>query len=82
MRNIIIKYLSGQPINMNEAVSLIEEYMKLNNKVKPDFIHNMITHPAAQMMVDRAVGLSVEYLTEHYTINKLYSKEGNLLMVY
>ena len=82
MRNIIIKYLSGQPIDMNEAVQLIEEYMKRNNKVKPDFISNMISHPASQMLLDRAVGLSVEYLIEHYTITKVHSKEGNLLMVY
>jgi hypothetical protein len=82
MKNIIIKYLSGQQIDINEAVSLIEEYMKKNNKVKPDFIKNMISHPAAPMLLDRAISISVEYLMEDYTITRLYSKENNLLMVY
>lgn len=82
MKNIIVKYLSGQPIDLNEAASLIEEYMKRENKVQPNFIQNLFSHPASQMLVDRAVSLSVEYLTQYYTITRLYSKEGNLLMVY
>ena len=82
MKNIIVKYLSGQPIDLNEAASLIEEYMKRENKVQPNFIQNMFNHPAAQMLVDRAVSLSVEYLTQYYTITRVYSKEGQLLMVY
>jgi hypothetical protein len=82
MRNIIIKYLSGQPIDVNEASLLIDEYMKQNNKVNPNFIHNMVTHPASQMLLDRAVSKSVEFLVGNYDITKLFSKEGNLLKVY
>lgn len=80
--DILKKYYCNQPITIEEAVMLIEEYMRQHDIVKPNFISNLINHPANQMLLQKAIAYSAEYLTQIYSILRLYSKEGNLLMVY
>jgi len=80
--NILKKYYGNQEITLEEAVMLIEEYMRQHDIVKPNFISNLISHPASQMLMQKAIAYSAEYLTQIYTITRVFSKEGNLLMVY
>jgi hypothetical protein len=82
MRNILLKYFSGHPLTIDEVIMLVEEYMKKNNKVYPNFIHNMVTSPASQMLIQKALELSADDIKEDYTITRVFSKEGQLLMVY
>lgn len=53
-------------------------------KSNPDLISKLIDpmNPFAQGMLQQAVDVSARLLAEEYTITRLYSKEGNLLMVY
>ena len=84
MRDIIIKYYQGIPIQLPEVKVILEEYMRLNNKVNPTLLDQMFspTNPFGQSLVQKAVEVATEYFSTEYTITKLYSKEGQLLMVY
>ena len=82
MRDIIIKYYQGIPIQLPEVKVVLEEYMRLNNKVNPTLLDQMFNHPFGQSLVQKAMEVATEYFATEYTITKLYSKEGQLLMVY
>ena len=84
MKDIIIKYYQGIPIQLPEVKVVLEEYMRLNNKVNPTLLDQMFNpmHPFGQSLVQKAMEVATEYFATEYTITKLYSKEGQLLMVY
>jgi hypothetical protein len=82
MKSLLLKYFSGQPLTIDEVIQIIDVYMKKNNKEYPNFIHNMLSSPASQMLIQKALELSIEDIKDDYTITRLYSKEGQLLMVY
>ena len=84
MRDIIIKYYQGIPIQLPEVKVVLEEYMRLNNKVNPTLLDQMFNpmNPFGQSLVQKAMEVATEYLSTEYIITKLYSKEGQLLMVY
>lgn len=84
MKDLIIKYFKGQPLNINECVSLIEAYMTKTGKTDSTIIQKIIDpmNPFGQGMLQQAINVSVVLLAEEYNITKLYSKEGQLLMVY
>lgn len=84
MKDLIIKYFKGQPLNINECVSLMEAYMIKTKKTDSTIIQKIIDpmNPFGQGMLQQAVNTSIILLAEEYNITKLYSKEGQLLMVY
>jgi hypothetical protein len=84
MRDIIVRYYQGTPIQLPEVKVVLEEYMKLNNKVNPTLLDQMFNpmYPFGQSLVQKAIEVAAEYFATEYTITKLYSKEGHLLMVY
>ena len=84
MKDLIIKYFKGQPLNINECVILMEAYMIKTKKTDSTIIQKIIDpmNPFGQGMLQQAVNTSIILLAEEYNITKLYSKEGQLLMVY
>jgi hypothetical protein len=84
MRNIIIKYLSGQPIDVNEAVSILNDYMDKTNNKRPELISMMLNNmnPFGQGMLEHAIQVSVRYLSTVYNINTLTNKDGQKIMVF
>jgi hypothetical protein len=84
MKDLIIKYFKGQPLNINECVILMEAYMTKTGKTDLTIIQKIIDpmNPFSQGMLQQAINVSVVLLAEEYNITKLYSKEGQLLMVY
>lgn len=84
MKELVIKYFRGHALTIDECVKLMEEYMSKTGKSNPDLISKMLDpmNPFAQGMLQQAVDVSARLLAEEYTITRLYSKEGNLLMVY
>ena len=84
MKDLIIKYFKGQPLNINECVSLMEAYMTKTGKTDSTIIQKIIDpmNPFGQGMLQQAINVSVVLLAEEYNMTKLYSKEGQLLMVY
>ena len=84
MKDIIIKYFRGHALNIDECVKLMEEYMSKIGKSNPDLISKMLDpmNPFVQGMLQHAIDTSARSLAEDFAITRLYSKEGNLLMVY
>jgi hypothetical protein len=85
MKEIIIKYYLGQPIQANEAISLMSEYMEAINKPNPALIQHMLDpmNVFGQGMIQKAMEVSVNYLAAtKYNITRLYSKEGNIISVF
>jgi hypothetical protein len=84
MRDIIIQYYKTQQISIQDAVKLLEEYMRLTNNVNPTIIQEILNpmNVFGQQMLQQAVQVSVQRLEEEYNIVKLFSKENVLLNVY
>lgn len=84
MKELVIKYFRGHALTIDECIKLMEAYMAKIGKSNPDLISKLIDpmNPFAQGMLQQAVDVSARLLAEEYTITRLYSKEGNLLMVY
>ena len=84
MKELVIRYFRGQALNIDECVKLMEEYMKKTNKDNPTLIQKLIDpmNPFGPSMLQHAVDVSARSLAEDFAITRLYSKEGNLLMVY
>lgn len=84
MKELVIRYFRGQALNIDECVKLMEEYMKKTNKDNPTLIQKLIDpmNPFGPSMLQQAVDVSARSLAEDFAITRLYSKEGNLLMVY
>jgi hypothetical protein len=84
MKELIMRYFRGQALNIDECVKLMEEYMKKTNKDNPTLIQKLIDpmNPFGPAMLQQAVDISARSLAEDFAITRLYSKEGNLLMVY
>lgn len=84
MKELVMRYFRGQALNIDECVKLMEEYMKKINKHNPTLIQKLIDpmNPFGPAMLQQAVDVSARSLAEDFTITRLYSKEGNLLMVF
>ena len=84
MRNIIIKYLNGQAIDVNEAVSILNDYMDKTNNKRHELISMMLNNmnPFGQGMLEYALQISVKYLSTVYNINTLTNKDNQKIMVF
>ena len=84
MRNIIIKYLNGQAIDVNEAVSILNDYMDKTNNKRPELISMMLNNmnPFGLGMLEYALQISVKYLSTVYNINTLTNKDNQKIMVF
>ena len=86
MKEIIIKYYQTKSMDMNEAIQLMEEYMKAIGKYKPEIIQNILDpmNPFGQQMLQTAVQVSIEYIESNLvTITKVWSKDKQqILMVF
>ena len=84
MKELIIRYFRGQALTIDECVKLMEAYMVKIGKSNPGLISKMIDpmNPFGPSMLQQAVDVSAKSLSEEYTITRLHSKEGNLLMIY
>ena len=84
MKELVIKYFRGHALTIDECIKLMEAYMAKIGKSNPDLISKLIDpmNPFAQGMLQQAVDVSAKSLSEEYTITRLHSKEGNLLMIY
>ena len=84
MKELIIKYFRGHALNIDECVKLMEEYISKTGKSNPDLISKMLDpmNPFAQGMLQHAIDVSARSLAEDFAVVRLYSKEGQLLMVY
>ena len=84
MKNILVRYYSGQPIQMEEIAKILEEYMDRADRKNPVLLQAILSpnNPFRNDMINKAVQVSADYLSSFYTITRVFSKEGNLLMVY
>ena len=84
MKDLIIKYYRGHPLNIDECVKLMEAYMIKIGKNNPTIIQKLIDpmNPFAHGLLQQAVEVSARTLSEDYSITRVISKEGHLLMIY
>ena len=84
MKELIIKYFRGHALTIDECIKLMEAYMSKTGTSNPDLISKILSNmnPFAQGMLQHAVDTSARSLAEEHNIVRLYSKEGQLLMVY
>jgi len=84
MEKLLVKFFKNEPLTADEAKAMLKEYARLVGKDANDIIEKMFAHsnPIAHQMILSALNVSANYLTQHYTVTKVFSKEGNLLMVY
>jgi hypothetical protein len=87
MKQTVIKYYTGQPINLGEAIEIIEEYTKLIGKegiITKGMIDQMVnnTNPFGQGMMQQAIKASVEAVEHTLDITKLFNKDGVLMKIF
>jgi hypothetical protein len=87
MKQTIIKYYTGQPISLGEAIEIMEEYTKLIGKegsLTKNLIDEMINpmNPFSQGMLQQAIKVSVEAVEHTLDITKLFNKEGVLIKIF
>jgi hypothetical protein len=87
MKQTVIKYYTGQPINLGEAIEIMEEYTKLIGKegvLTKNIIDQMTSNvnPFGQGMMQQAIKASVEAVEHTLDITKLFNKEGVLIKIY
>ena len=87
MKQTVIKYYTGQPINLGEAIEIIEEYTKLIGKegiITKGMIDQMVnnTNPFGQGMMQQAIKVSVEAVEHTLDITKVFNKEGALIKIF
>jgi hypothetical protein len=87
MKQTVIKYYTGQPINLGEAIEIIEEYTKLIGKegiITKGMIDQMVnnTNPFGQGMMQQAIKASVEAVEHTLDITKLFDKDGVLMKIF
>jgi hypothetical protein len=86
MKQTIIKYYTGQPISLGEAIEIMEEYTKLIGKegsLTKNIIDEMINpmNPFSQGMLQQAIKVSVEAVEHTLDITKVFNKEGVLIKI-
>jgi hypothetical protein len=87
MKQTVIKYYTGQQINLGEAIEIMEEYTKLIGKegvLTKGMIDQMIsnTNPFGQGMMQQAIKASVEAVEHTLDITKVFNKEGILIKIF
>jgi hypothetical protein len=87
MKQTVIKYYTGQPINLGEAIEIIEEYAKLmgkEGKITKGMIDQMVnnTNPFGGGMMQQAIKASVEAVEHTLDITKLFDKDGVLIKIF
>lgn len=85
IKEIIIKFYNEGSIEINDALHLIEEYLKRINKSNPQLIQHMVNpmNPFGNQMLQIAVMDSISYFeSTEVTITKLTSKEGKFIKAY
>ena len=86
MQKLLVKYYRGESLTIDEVRVILEEYVKLAEKNAGDVIAKMLSqnlnHPIAHQLITVALDTSARYLSGHYTITRVFNKEGHQLMVY
>jgi hypothetical protein len=87
MKQTVIKYYTGQPITLGEAIEVMEEYAKLmgkEGKITKGMIDQMVnnTNPFGGGMMQQAIKASVEAVEHTLDITKLFNKDGVLIKIF
>jgi len=87
MKQIVIKYYTGQPVTLGEAIEVMEAYTKLIGKEGSltkgmiDQMNNNI-NPFGQNMMQQAIKASVEAVEHTLDITKVFNKDGILIKIF
>lgn len=85
MEKLLVKYFRNESLTENEVKAILKEYIHLTGKNAGDVVEKVFSqnmNPIVHQLITTALSTSAHYLTQHYTITRVYSKEGQLLMVY
>ena len=85
MKTLLVKYFKGESLTIDEVKAILKEYIHLTGKNAGDVVDKVFSqnvNPIVHQLIMTALNTSANYLTQHYTITRVFSKEGNLLMVY
>jgi len=88
METLLVKYFRNESLTENEVKAILKEYIHLTGKNAGDVVEKVFSqisqnmNPIVHQLITTALSTSAHYLTQHYTITRVYSKEGQLLMVY
>jgi len=87
MKQTVIKYYTGQPIILGEAIEIMEEYTKLIGKegaLTKSMIEKMINNVNifGNGMMQQAIKVSVEAVEHTLDITKVFNKEGILIKIF
>ncbi len=87
MKQTVIKYYTGQPITLGEAIEIMEEYTKLIGKegsLTKGMIDQMTNNlnPFGGGMMQQAIKASVESVEHTLDITKLLNKDGVLIKIF
>jgi hypothetical protein len=84
MKELLVKYFRGHPLNISEVIAILTEYMSKIGKYNQniiDFVSNPM-NPFSQETIQWALSKAATSLASDYNITRLFSKEGALIMVY
>ena len=87
MKQTVIKYYTGQPIILGEAIEIMEEYTKLIGKegaLTKSMIEKMINNVNifGNGMMQQAIKVSVEAVEHTLDITKVFNKDGVLIKIF
>lgn len=87
MKQTVIKYYTGQPIILGEAIEIMEEYTKLIGKegaLTKNMIEKMINNVNifGNGMMQQAIKASVEAVEHTLDITKVFNKDGVLIKIF
>jgi hypothetical protein len=85
MRELILKCYNGEQLTMEEAKSILMEYMESIENVNTILLETIFspTNPFGQDMVNRAITTSVNHLKAKYEINFIQTaNEGKFIKAY
>lgn len=87
MKQTVIKYYTGQPIILGEAIEIMEEYTKLIGKegaLTKNMIEKMINNVNifGNGMMQQAIKVSVEAVEHTLDITKVFNKDGVLIKIF
>jgi hypothetical protein len=86
MQNLLVRFFRGESLGIEEVRAILKEYVRLAEKDAGDVIDRMLAldlnNPFARQQINNALHNSASFLSSHYTITRVFDKEGHILMVY
>ncbi len=86
MQNLLVRFFKGEALGVQDVKAILNEYVRLAEIDAGDVVDRMLAldlnNPFARQQISNALHNSASFLSSHYTITRVFDKEGHQLMVY